>query len=153
AAVALPSANGADTSIESASRHSPPNNTTWSAVSLSVDRLTYCCGRLRPSSSAPTGAHCGATSLATRPAKLRAARPRSPGPPACADPRLCIQKPAAISIGMPGVTPGYSDPPRLKNPLLAKVRPWCAPPKAAACCGIGSPPCCADQYPACRYVP
>ncbi len=105
----------------------------------------YCCGRLTPSTSAPAGAHCGPTSLATRPAKLSAARPPRTGPTACAPVMPWIQNPAAISIGMPGVTAGNSDEPRLRKPLLAKTRPWWAPPNAAACWAMGRPPCCAAQ--------
>ena len=60
------------------------------------------------------------------------------------------QNPPASSIGSPEVPSGTTDEPWAKKPMLEKPSPACAPPKAGSDCGMGSDPCWASQYPACR---
>ena len=133
-----PARSSGRTMSESASRHSPPNSRICSAVSLSDVRPTYCCGRQSPRTSAPAGAHCGPTSRPTRPANDSVASPPSTAVMAAAPVTPCTQKPAASSIGSPGRTVGYSDVPRARNPVLAKLSPGCAPPNAASACGTAA---------------
>ncbi len=134
----------------SVSRQSPPNSSTWTAGSVNAARETYCSGSVRPSTSAPAGAHCGPASRATRPPKLSTAKPPSSGPTAAAPLVPCAQNPPASSIGSPEVPTGTTAAPWAKKPALAKPSPACAPPNAASETGMGSDPRWASQYPACR---
>ena len=60
---------------ESASRHSPPNSSTWTSGSANGVRDTYCSGSSTASTSAPAGAQRAPTSRPTRPAKDSTAQP------------------------------------------------------------------------------
>src|SRR5580704_5131567 len=134
----------------STTRLSPPNNSTWAAVSLNDALLVYCSGSVHARTSAPAGAHCGPTSRPTRPPNASTATAPRMGPIAAAAEVPCTQNAPARSNGRPDMSPGTTEVPWAENPMLANVSPGCAPPKAASDCGIGSEPCCAIQYPVCR---
>ena len=55
------------TTRESASRHRPPNSSTWASGSLNVLRLVYCSGRLSASTAAAAGAQRGPASRPASP--------------------------------------------------------------------------------------
>ncbi|MGA3154846.1 MAG: hypothetical protein ABSD40_20935 [Streptosporangiaceae bacterium] len=139
--------------IASMSRHRPPKSSTWMAGSVKGARLVYCSGRLRPSTSAPAGAQRGPARRAIRPPKVSTASPPSTGAIPVAPTVPCAQNPPASSSGSPEVAAGTTEVPCAKNPMLEKPSAGCAPPKARSDCGMGSEPCSAIQYPACRYVP
>ncbi len=63
------------TTNESASRHRPPNSSTWASGSLNVPRLVYCSGRLSASTAAAAGAHPGPASRPARPPNASTAHP------------------------------------------------------------------------------
>lgn len=57
----------------------------------------------------------------------------------------CTQNAPARSSGSPDMSPGTTEVPWAKKPVLEKPSPGCAPPKSASDCGIGSEPCWAIQ--------
>ena len=63
------------TTSESASRHRPPNSSTWASGSLNEARLVYCSGRLSARMAAAAGAHLGPASRPARPPKESTAHP------------------------------------------------------------------------------
>ena len=138
-----PSAN------ESASRHSPPNSSTWTSGSANGARDTYCSGSSTASTSAPAGAHRAPTSRPTRPAKDSTAQPPITGAISSAPGSPASHVPPASTSGSPGMNAGVIVPLAVKNPVDPKLSPGTAP-NAAADAGIRADPCTAIQYPYCR---
>ena len=63
------------TTSESASRHRPPNSSTWASGSLNEARLVYCSGRLRARTAAAAGRPPRPGQPAARPPKESTAHP------------------------------------------------------------------------------
>ena len=97
---------------ESASRHRPPNSSTWASGSLNVPRLVYCSGRLSASTAAAAGAHRGPASRAARPPKLRIAQPPITGVTTSAAGIPPSQIAAARTSGIPVMNCGTIPVPR-----------------------------------------
>jgi hypothetical protein len=97
---------------ESASRHRPPNSSTWASGSLNVPRLVYCSGRLNASTAAAAGAHRGPVSRAARPPKLSTAQPPITGAMTSAAGMPLNQIAAASSRGIPVMNCGTIPVPR-----------------------------------------
>ncbi len=105
----------------------------------------YSWGSASPSTSAPAGAHRGPASRPTRPPNASTPSPPSIGPIAAAAEVPFTQNAPARSNGRPDMSPGTTEVPWAKKPVLVNSSAGWEPPKAASDCGIGSEPCCAIQ--------
>ena len=97
---------------ESASRHRPPNSSTWASGSLNVLRLVYCSGRLRASTAAAAGAHRGPASRPARPPNDKMAAPPITGVRTRAAGIPPSQIAAAMASGIPVMNCGTIPEPR-----------------------------------------
>ena len=97
---------------ESASRHRPPNSSTWASGSLNVLRLVYCSGRLSARTAAAAGAHFGPASRPARPPNESTAHPPISGVTTSAAGTPPIQIAAAMTSGIPVMNCGTMPEPR-----------------------------------------
>ena len=138
---------------ESATRHSPPSSSSCARGSANADRLVYCSGSVTARTRAAGGAHCGPVSRPARPPKVSTARAPSTGLTSAAVVMPWIHQPPAVTIASPGANCGTRPPWPAARPVLANVRPGCAPPKSRSDSGMGSEPCPAIQYATWKSAP
>ena len=100
------------TTSESASRHRPPNSSTWASGSLNEARLVYCSGRLSARMAAAAGAHLGPASRPARPPKESTAHPPISGVMTSAAGIPPSQTAAARTSGIPVMNCGTIPEPR-----------------------------------------